>query len=65
MSDRCKQDGCGLRAYWIEYGADGSRVFCYRVRHDGRQHVQRFTLKELGRILKPPQDIVPARPGLQ
>jgi len=49
----CKKSGCTRKGFWIETDDDGKPLFCFRTRHDGQNHAQKFTLQEIEEKLKP------------
>jgi len=49
---KCKKANCQRKGFWIETGADGKPLFCFRTRHDGENHIQKLTLDEIESSLK-------------
>lgn len=48
----CKKAGCKRTGFWTETGEAGEKLFCFRTRHDGQNHAQKFTLAEIEAKLK-------------
>ena len=42
----CKKEGCNLTGLWTER-EDGKIIYCFRTRHRGELHAQKFTFAEL------------------
>jgi hypothetical protein len=48
----CSNPGCKRKGWWIEADENGEPVFCFRTRHDGAKHVEKFTEEQLFAELK-------------
>lgn len=44
---KCQEENCRLKGFWIETDLNGNKLLCYKIRHNGRYHVQKFSLAEV------------------
>lgn len=63
MQISCKTVGCVRKGYWIEVGPSGEKLFCYHVRHDGKNHTVKVALTDLIEMMYE-ENVVPPQKSL-